>query len=154
MFSPTTPVTGAAQTGFISPTYTIVQDQAPDNNAKQFAVTALGGTQAGVTTHSRSSPFTGTLFIPKTYKLLGQPNPVTGRVRDFPRNPYKLIVRKGVTPLAGQPVQPFNITVSMDLPAGADLADPANVRAALSFAFGLAFATATGLGDTLVQGTM
>lgn len=50
-------LTGAEQTGFTSPTYTTAADNAPDFNAKQVAVTAVGGTQAGVTAHSVSSPF-------------------------------------------------------------------------------------------------
>jgi len=59
-WSPTTPVTGGAQTGFTAPTYTLSVDTAPDINGKQHAVTALGGTQAGVTSHSVSNPFTVT----------------------------------------------------------------------------------------------
>lgn len=38
------PVTGATETSFTNPTYTFVSDQAPDNNARQYAVTALGYT--------------------------------------------------------------------------------------------------------------
>lgn len=57
-FTLTSPITGAAQTGFTSPTYTLTSDLAPDNNGKQVAVTALGGTQVGVTTHSVAAPFT------------------------------------------------------------------------------------------------
>lgn len=40
----TTPLTGAAQTGFTAPTYTLTLDVNPAQNAKQWAVTALGGT--------------------------------------------------------------------------------------------------------------
>jgi hypothetical protein len=46
--SVTSPITGGAQTGLTSPTYTVVTDTAPPGNpGKQVAVTALGGTQAG-----------------------------------------------------------------------------------------------------------
>ena len=75
MWNPTSPVTGAAQTGLTTPTYTFVADVAPDANGKQVAVTALGGTQVGVTPHSVASPFTGTFVRPKSFKALGQPNP-------------------------------------------------------------------------------
>jgi hypothetical protein len=153
-WSPTTPITGAAQTGFTSPTYTIVSDLAPDVNGKQVAVSALGGTQAGVTVHSVSSPFTGNFVRPKTFAVLGKPNPTTGLISSVPKNEYKLIVRKGVTPLAGQPIQPLIIDVKMSVPAGSDTADPANVRAALSFAFGLLAQQSAGVGDTTVSGVV
>lgn len=51
----TTPVTGAAQTGLTSPTYTHVVDTPPNAYTKQYAVTALGGTQTGVDVHGRRS---------------------------------------------------------------------------------------------------
>jgi len=69
-FNLTSPVTGASQTGFTAPTYTLTVDTAPDVNAKQWAVTALGGTQAGVSSHSVASPFTVTMFRPKVLRLL------------------------------------------------------------------------------------
>lgn len=154
MFAPTSPVTGAAQTGLTSPTYTVVADTAPDMNGRQVAVTALGGTQTGVTVHSIASPFTGTFYKPKQFKSLGQPNPVTGRLPSVPVNSFGVIVRKGVTPLVNQPAKPMVVRVSMDVPAGADTYDPANIRAALSFAFGLITQQSAGVGDTLVSGVM
>lgn len=36
----TSPVTGSAQTGFTSPTYTITADKFPGNNGVQYAITA------------------------------------------------------------------------------------------------------------------
>lgn len=154
MWNPTSPVTGAAQTGLTTPTYTIAADVAPDNNGKQVAVTALGGTQTGVTVHSIASPFTGTFIRPKNFKSLGQPNPVTGRLPSVPSNSFSAIVRKGVTPLAGQPAKPMIVRVSVDIPAGADTYDAANVRAALSFAFGLIAQQSAGYGDTVITGIM
>lgn len=153
-FAPSTPVTGAAQTGLTSPTYTIAQDTSPDSNAKQYAVTALGGTQAGVTTHSVSSPFTGAMWRPKVFQTLGKPNPTTGLIARVPRNNYKVIVRKGVVPLAGQPIQNMIVSINVEIPAGADTADAANVRAALSYAFGLVGQVSAGIGDTVVVGIL
>lgn len=153
-FSPTSPITGAAQTGLTSPTYTHVVDVAPDVNGKQYAVSALGGTQTGVTVHSVASPFTLSMFRPKVYKQLGTPNPVTGVIASVARNVHKVIIRKGVTPLAGQPFQTMLFTFSMEVPAGSDTADPANVRAALSAAIGLLNQQSAGIGDTLVSGVL
>lgn len=151
-WSLTSPITGGAQTGLTSPTYTHVADVAPDVNGKQVAVTALGGTQTGVTVHSVSSPFTIAFWKPKINKILGKPNPVTGLLPSVPRNGYKVVTRKGVTPLAGQPVSEMLITTSIEVPAGADLADPSNVRAALSAHIGALSQQSAGVGDTAVTG--
>jgi hypothetical protein len=153
-FSLTTPVTGAAQTGLTSPTYTISLDTSPDANARQYAVTALGGTQTGATPSSVSSPFTTAMFRPKAYQQLGKPNPVTGLIARVPRNTYKYITRKGVTPLAGQPIQNMVITTIIEVPAGADLADSVNIRAGLSMHFGGIAQSSAGIGDTTVQGVL
>jgi hypothetical protein len=153
-FALTSPITGQAQTGFTAPTYTHVTDSAPDISGKQVAVTTLGGTQTGVTTHSMSSPFTLTFFRPKVFRFLGKPNPTTGLIKDIPRNTFKLITRKGVLPLAGQPFQNLQITTTIDLPAGADTADAPNVRAALSAHFGALVQQSSGVGDTAVSGVV
>lgn len=150
----TSPITGAAQTGLTSPTYTHVPDLAPDSNGRQVAVTALGGTQTGVTVHSGSSPFTLTVIRPKVLKGLGKANPVTGVIANVPKNTYKFIGRKGVTPLAGQAPQVMICTVTMDVPAGSDLADAPNIRACLSAVFGAIAQQSSGFGDTLVQGIL
>lgn len=151
-FDLTSPVTGAAQTGFTSPTYTLTADNAPDNNGKQKAVTALGGTQAGVTTHSVASPFTLTFVRPKVFRFLGKPNPTTGLIKEVPRNTFKFITRKGVLPLSGQPYATMQITTIIDVPAGCDTADPSNVRAALSAHIGSLSQQSAGAGDTCVTG--
>ena len=148
----TSPITGAAQTGFTSPTYTHVADVAPDNNGKQVAVTALGGTQTSVTAHSVASPFTITFTRPKVYKALGKPNPVTGLVASVPRNTYTLITRKGVLPLAAQPYATMMVRTIIEVPAGSDTADPANIRAALSAHIGALSQASAGIGDTGVSG--
>jgi len=148
----TSPVTGAAQTGFTTPTYTHVTDVAPDNNGKQYAVTAIGGTQTGVDVSSVSRPFTGTFIRPKVLRTLGSMNPVTGLISNVPNNTYKLITRKGVLPLTGQPSRTMIVTTIIEVPAGADTADAANVRAALSFHLGCLSQQSAGIGDTAVSG--
>jgi hypothetical protein len=153
-FAPTTPVTGAAQTGLTSPTYTLASSQAPDVNAKQYAVTALGGTQTGVTTHSASAPFTVAMFVPKQFKALGKPHPVTGLIANVENNTYKVITRKAATPLAGQPTKNINITTVIDVPAGIDVNDKPNLAAALSLHIGTLTQVPTGVGDTVVSGTL
>jgi hypothetical protein len=153
-FTLTSPVTGAAQTGFTSPTYTVAADQAPDVNGKQYVVTALGGTQTGVTAHSTSSPFTVTGWRPKNSKALGTPNPVTGIIPNIPNNTYKIVGRKGTTPASGQAVRPMTFTMEFPIPAGTDANDAANVRGLLSLMFGVAAQVSASWGDTLVTGTL
>lgn len=150
----TSPLTGGAQTGFASPTYTLVTDTSPDTSGKQVAVSALGGTQAGVTSHTVSSPFTLTVYKPKVFKQLGQVNPVTGSLPSVPKNQWGWIVRKGVIPLAGQPAQVLTIRVTMDVPAGADVADPSNIRAAISAVVGALNQQSAGMGDSLISGVL
>jgi len=154
MFTLTSPITGGAQTGFTTPTYTHVADVAPDVNGRQVAVSAVGGTQTGVTVHTVASPFTATIVRPRAFKPLGQVNPTTGLLSSVPKNQWKFITRKGVTPLAGQPIQTMNITTTMDVPAGSDTADAANIRAAISLHIGALQQQSAGLGDSTISGVL
>ncbi len=151
----TSPITGSAQTGFTAPTYTTVTDTAPSGNpGKQVAVTALGGTQAGVAAHSVAAPFTLNFTRPSNLRVLGNPNPVTGIVASVPTNTYKLITRKGVLPLTGQPNKVMVITTTADVPAGSDLADAPNVRAAFSAHLGALTQQSAGFGDLAINGVL
>jgi hypothetical protein len=153
-FAPTSPVTGAAQSGLTSPTYTLTADVAPAQNAKQYAVTALGGTQTGVISHSVAAPFTLAMFRPQNPQILSPVDPVTGVLRRVPVNTYKVITRKGVLPLAGQASKNMVVTTMIDVPAGADTADPASIRAALSAHIGLLSQVSAGVGDTAINGIL
>lgn len=149
-----TNITGSAQTGLTSPSYTLGADQAPDVNAKQWFVSALGGTQSGVDIHSVAKPFTITFFRPKNPQVLSAVNPVTGALARVPMNVYKVVTRKGVLPLANQPSRNLIIRTEIEVPAGSDTADPEDVRAALSAHIGALSQQSAGLGDTLIQGTL
>lgn len=151
-FNPTSPVTGAAITGFTSPTYTITSDLAPNPNGKQYAVTALGGTQTGVDVNSVSKPFTTTFFRPMVLKPLPQANPVTGVVKDIPINVYKLITRKGAKPSANQNDRVMRITTTIEIDAGCETYEPEDVKAMVSAHFGVAWQQSAGIADTLITG--
>lgn len=153
-FNLSSPVIGAAQTGFTSPTYTLVSDVAPTNNGRQVAVSAVGGTQVGVVANSVAAPFSVTFVRPATLRVLGQPNPITGLIANIPTNTYKVITRKGVLPLAGQPYKTMLITTIIEVPAGSDTADAANIKAALSCHIGSLSQQSAGVGDTTVSGVM
>jgi hypothetical protein len=153
-FAPVSPITGTAQTGLTSPTYTIVVDTPPDSNGKQYAVTVLGGTQTGVKPNLISSPFTLGMFRPKNFASVGAVVPATGQLRSVPKNRFSIVTRKGVVPLAGQASQNLVITTHIDVPAGADTADELSIRAALSAYFGCCNQNSAAIGDTIVSGVL
>lgn len=153
MFSPSTPVTGATITGLTSPTYTIASDTPPNSSSKQYAVTALGGTQTGVVAHSISVPFTLTMFRPATFKVLSNPN-ASGVIRSFPKNSFEVLTRKGMGVLANQPVQLGTIRSTFTIPAGADSYDAVSIKAMISAHIGLLTQIAQGLADTVITGTL
>jgi len=150
----TSPVTGTAQTGFTSPTYTLVSDVAPDNsNGKQWAVTALGGTQTDVAVHTANKPFTVTLVRPKVMKLLGFPNPATGVLPFVPKNTWKIIVRKGLR--TSDYVGPNAVamaTLNVDVPAGDATQEVEELRAMLSLMGGSITQLSAALGDSIISG--
>lgn len=148
------PITGGAQTGLTSPTYTNTTDVAPDVNGKQVAVTTLGGTQTNVRTHTPSDPFTITFVRPKVLRVLPSANPVTGRYPAVPMNTYEFIFRKGVNFAANQAPMVAITRVITSVPAGADSYDSVNIRAMASAVVGTLNGVSAGWGDTLVTGIM
>lgn len=152
-FAPSSPVTGAAMTGLTSPTYTLSADNAVKPNAKSYTISALGGTQAGVTTHSIASPFTLSMIRPTVFKLLGSPN-AAGVIRAFPKNSFDIICRKGVSVLANQPTQLSIMRLIASIPAGSEAYDIANLRAQISCMIGVLWQIADSLDETLVSGTL
>lgn len=153
-FNPTSPVTGAAVTGLTSPTYTLTTDVAPSINGKQYAVTALGGTQTNVEVHTVSKPFTHSFFRPQTLRTLPAANPVTGIIKNVPVNTYKLITRKGAAPAVNQSAMVARITTIIEVPAGTDTYEPEDIRAMISSHFGLGSAQASGIADTVMSGIL
>jgi hypothetical protein len=153
-FSLSSPVTGAAQTGLTSPTYTLTADTPPVSHSKQYAVTALGGTQTGVEAHAMSQPFTIAMFRPAVPKTLGTPNPATGVINNIPRNVSKIVVRKGVNVAADQAPVTAIFTLTCDIPAGADVYDAESIRAALSCLFGSLSQQSAGIGDSVVTAVL
>lgn len=153
-FAPASPVTGAAVAGLTSPTYTLTTDVAPNINGKQYAITALGGTQTGVDVNTVSKPFSLSFFRPPALRTLPQANPVTGVIKNIPMNVYKMITRKGALPAANQVPMTARITTTIEVPAGADTYEPEELRAMISAHFGAGWAQASGIADTVVSGVI
>ncbi len=153
-FAPTSPITGAAVNGLTTPTYTVVPDVAPSINGKQYAVTALGGTQTNVDTNTVSKPFTISFFRPASLRVLPGVNPTTGVIKNIPMNQYKMITRKGVQPAANQSNMVARVTTIIEVPAGSDTMEPEDIRAMLSAHFGTGWAQASGIADTVITGVL
>jgi hypothetical protein len=148
------PVTGAAVTGLTSPTYTILPDSAVDFNSKQWYVSALGGTQTGVTVHTSTAPFTFAAWKPKVLKQLRWVAGQLGLIDNVPMNTYGFTIRKGLIPATGQPAKVGVIRFLADIPAGSETNDAANLAALFSFAFGAAHQQASGMVDTVKTNAM
>jgi len=153
-FVPASPSTGATVTGLTSPTYTLSSDTAPNINGKQYAVTALGGTQTSVDVNSVSKPFTVAFFRPPILRTLPQANPVTGIIKNVPLNVYKLITRKGAAPSANQVIMVPKITTIIECPAGVDTYEPEEIRALISCHFGVGWEQASGISVTVLTGVL
>lgn len=152
-FNPTSPVSGAAISRFTDPTYTLDADLAPSPNGRQYAVTALGGTQTDVDVNSVAKPFTVTFFRPSVLKALPAVGS-NGLLKSIPTNTYKLITRKGAAPLSAQANQVCRITTIIEVPAGCETYEPEEVDAMLAAHIGVLSQQADGIATTVRTGVM
>jgi hypothetical protein len=129
-------------------------DVAPNASSKQWAVTAIGGTQTGVDTGtSAARPWTLTFSRPSNIRQL---NAVDGnnQLRNVAMNRYVARQRKGMTPLAGQASKAAIFETQFSVPAGADTADVANVKAAFSCYIGALWQQGDGLATVALTGVL
>jgi hypothetical protein len=131
----------------------LATDVAPDSNGVARAVTTLGGTQTGVEVSSPSNPFTLLATRPKVLKTLPALQ-ANGQLGSVPMNTWYVSVRKGVDVLAGQPKRVMVARLQIDVPAGADTADPESVRAALSLLIGALWEQSNEHGDAIITGVL
>lgn len=157
-YNPSGVITGSAQTGLTSPTYTVAAAQAPTQLGKQVYVSALGGTQTGVEVHSGSRRFLANFVVPASWKtqregnMSGSLGAVTGAMIMSGFNTFNLLVLKGCAVDSIGNVRDMRVRLQVDLPVGADAFDPESVRAAMSFLVGLLSNQSAGIGDTLITG--
>lgn len=114
--------------GFTTPTYVLTSDSPPMPNMRQSIVTALGGTQTGVRTHSPSDPFTITSSKPQ-YAVPYPKVALNGVLGKAGRNKMILSCRKGTIPLVGQAPQISDVQIISNIVSGAEVNDVANVAA-------------------------
>lgn len=149
----TSPVTGAAISGLTSPTYTLTKDVAPSMYGVQHVVSALGGTQTGVVPHSVGRPFTITATRPPVLKTITYNN--SGTVKAVPTNTTKLLVRKDVVcDLAATIHKVGDISISANIPAGAETYDAPSINALFSAAIGALVQVQQGFVDTVKSGVI
>lgn len=150
-----TAITGAAVVGLTTPTYTLTPDLAPAVNAKQWLVSALAGTQAGVTTHSVSYPFTVSVFRPLVPRVSPVANKSTGVVVNNPTNTYKIIFRKG-TSFNLNPLQIGTTlaTLTLNVPANSDSVDAVEVKALISMMCGYVHGNSQAIADLALLGVL
>jgi hypothetical protein len=146
-------ITGSTVSGLTTPTYTLTADTAVDDNSRASIVSALGGTQTGVAVHSVSSPFMVIVSRPRTLRTLGKAN-LNGLISNVGRNSYRVLTRKGVLPLAGQPNQIALARIDFEVPAGSDSADLPSLKALSSFVGGFLNTNASGIADLFANAVL
>lgn len=129
----TSPLTGAAQTGLTSPTFTLLDDTAPSSNGKQMYVSAVGGTQIGVEENSISRPFTLTMFKPANIKVpTAGILEAAGLITNVPKNTNKVKTRKSVSVNAVGGYGLLDITTTFDIPVNSPESDLVSIKSAIS----------------------
>lgn len=148
-------VTGGAQTGFTSPTYTLTADNAVDVRSKQSVVTAVGGTQSGVVAHSVNAPFTVTVRRPSVIKTIASAllNGISGVYSKVPFNEYTILTRKAAQVASGQ-WYTNEVRTTLKVFAGSETYDANNVRAGISCHVGFLSTNSAGIGDTAVTAVL
>jgi hypothetical protein len=154
--TPTIPASDIA--GFVAAVYNSDLDVAPDPSTgiSAFLSSKNSGTvPAEVKYHSVSSPFTVTVERPKFLKTLGNLlNAVTGIYGKVPENVYRIRTRKGVMIAANNVPRIMYVETTIRVPAGSDVYDIPNIRAALGVHFGLCHAEANHISPAVLNGTV
>jgi hypothetical protein len=147
-------VTGVNIASLSSMVLTVAAAAAPDTNAKRAIVTALtSGTAANVRFHSVSDPFDITVWAPKVPRSLPAANQ-NGVRPSIPMNKYAIVIRKGLRPASDVASITSPLTISFEVPAGAESYDSANLAAQLSASAGWLSALADDLYDNALTGSV
>ncbi len=149
------PITGFSQPSLTSPTYTLVADTAPSLNGKQWAVSALGGTQTGVDANNVSAPFTISFFRPSVIKTADAGVlSAAGIIANIPMNKYSLISRKAVAVNDSGGMGIARVETIFHIPVNASIEDQASIEALISSHVGAIQQDGDQWIETIVQGTL
>lgn len=106
---------------------TVTASAPPVNNSKRSLITALAsGTATGFRAHTVSDPFDLTVYSPSRPQALPSPN-VNGVRPNIPVNTHTVNMRKGLRPASDVASIPSQISTKLDVPAGAESYDVANL---------------------------
>jgi len=99
-----------------------------------------------------ATPFTISFFKPPVLKAKTVDN--NGRLQVAPLNVYKQVTRKSVTLDAFLNTRICQVTTIIEVPAGAEVYDGDNVRAAISAHIGLLNQQSSGIAATVATGIL
>lgn len=154
-FTPTTPVTGQVISPLAAPTYTLATDTPLSIFEKQWLVSALGGTQAGVVAHTADRPFTIRSKRPSKIKnlVISAYNGIVAVYKSVPINQYDILVNtRGKIDSTGTTFGPIRCRLTIDAAAGIPANDVPQLTAALSLLLGACVQQAVGVRDNVVLG--
>lgn len=152
MLSPDSSITGGTEAAFTTPTYTLTSDSAPEALSRLWIVSALGGTQTDVRSHSGGDPFR--LLVRRfPYRVLPPKNPNNGAYGSVPNNKAEIIVTKGLKIDSAGTIRNGEVRITVSLPAGCEVNDPKNVRALGCFSLGLWTEEAQDFNDSMILST-
>jgi len=153
MYSPDSSTTGGTMTGFTTPAFGIVAVLAPAWNAIRRLITSVSGTgTSGVDVASATKPFESVFYTPSNIRSSPVPNPISGKYPPIPVNQYRLVTKKGGDVNADGVVATMVVKTSIDVPAGMEIADPDQVKAALSYHIGHLSENSVGIYETVTAG--
>jgi hypothetical protein len=126
----TGPTTAATSSQLTAATYTFGDDLALDGRSRVAVVTALGGTQVGVTVHTVDAPKQIVFKKPAQFLQPSGFNVTSGRYSKVPKNVHRVIGKFSAQVAAGQ-TEIIPMELSIGIPAGAMAFDRKNVEASI-----------------------
>lgn len=146
-------IAGTAVTSAATPVFTATEDSSAGPNFRRWYITTVA-TANNADAHSVSKPFYVELHRPAVFKPAPQYD-VTGTrlVGPVGRNTYKIRIIKGVD-VTSSVTGICLFEGTFQVPSGADIVDPENVRVVLSLLGGLINEDSVNLAETFVTGLL
>jgi len=127
LIGPTPAVTAGSLT---LATYTFASDMNLDGRTRAYVVSALGGTQTGVTVNTIDKPKQVLFKRPPAFRSPSGFNASANRFTTVPRNTFKVLGKYGVNVTSNQ-IEMATFNLDLNIPAGAVAQDRASVDAAI-----------------------
>lgn len=121
-------VTGASAPSLTTPGFTLASMPSIVDGSAAYAVTALTGTQTGVSPHTLSQPYTVTFYTNLNVRVAGN--------GDIPLNKTRVMARKGVKVDALGTLRQASVEVIVKAPAGSETFDGNSLESLISMTIG------------------